>query len=305
MAPSQVGVVIVNWNETECTLRCLRSLAASADVSLLPVVVDNASPQDPEPALRAEFPDVRIVRLGRNRGFAAGCNAGATAALDAGADQLLFLNNDTQVELHALATLVAAGGRHPATILAPKIVYADEPARVWSAGGVVERPWMINRHVGEGEPAERHGESRRVDWASGCALFVSAETFRRLGPFDESYFMYLEDLDWCLRGARLGIETWLVADAVVRHEVSASAGRLPKPSVLYYGCRNTYRVAFRHNAGIRRVRMAASVAVTVGRLGLRNAFWPGRRTDPLYRARTRAILDFVRGRAGPLMAPEP
>jgi GT2 family glycosyltransferase len=305
MAPSQVGVVIVNWNETDCTLRCLRSLAASADVSLLPVVVDNGSPEDPEPALRAEFPQVTVVRLGRNRGYAAGCNAGAVAVLDRGVDSLLFLNNDTQVEPDALARLVAADDQFPSAILAPKIVYADAPGRVWSAGGSVERPWMVNVHLGEGDPVERHRGSRRVDWASGCALFVSAATFRRLGPFDESYFMYLEDLDWCLRGGRLGIETRLVADAVVRHEVSASAGRMPRPSVLYYGCRNTYRVAFRHNAGVRRLRMAGSVALTVGRLLLRNAFWPSKRTDPLYRARTRAILDFVRGRGGPLMVPEP
>lgn len=305
MAPSQVGVVIVNWNETGRTVECLRSLAASTHPSLAQVVVDNASPEDPEPALRAEFPALRIVRLARNRGFAAGCNAGAAAALDGGADHLLFLNNDTQVEPDAVPALVAAAGRYPSAILAPKIVYADEPGRVWSAGGIVERPWMLNRHLGEGEPVERHAESRRVDWATGCALFVTVDTYQRLGPFDESYFMYLEDLDWCLRGARLGIETRLVADAVVRHEVSASANRMPRPSVFYYGCRNTYRLAFRHNAGIRRVRMAWTVAVTVAKLGLRNALWPGKRADPMYRARTRAILDFVRGRSGPLIVPEP
>src|ERR1700682_2343138 len=152
MAPSRVGVVIVNWNGTVCTLECLRSLAAATHPSVIPVVADNASPEDPEPALRAEFPAVRVVRLPRNRGFAAGCNAGAAAALDGGADHLLFLNNDTQVEPDAIAALVAASERYPSAILAPKIVYAGEAGRVWSAGGIVQRPWVAKRPVGGGGP---------------------------------------------------------------------------------------------------------------------------------------------------------
>src|SRR5207248_10291685 len=91
-----------------------------------------------------------------------------------------------------------------------------------------------------------HREPRRVDWATGCALFLAAPTFRRLGPIDEDYFLYLEDTDWCLRAARLGVETWLIPGAVIRHEVSASVRALPQAAVRYYAYRNQYRLEFRH-----------------------------------------------------------
>jgi GT2 family glycosyltransferase len=298
------AAVVVNWNGTARTARCLESLASS-DPRPSVYVVDNASDEDPAATLEAAFLGVHLVRLAQNRGYAAGCNAGARAALEDGADQLFFLNNDTEVEPATLRALQAAASRHPDAIFGPTIVFARDPAHVWSAGGAVTRPWMTNWHLGEGEPLERSRESRRIDWTTGCALFVSSSTYRRLGPFDESFFMYLEDLDWCLRGARLGIETRLAADAILRHEVSASASKLPTPTVLYYGCRNTYRIAFRHATAARRVAMLPAMALTVAKVVLRNAFWPERRTDTLYRARTKAILDFVRGRSGPWLAAEP
>ena len=300
----KTAVVIVNWNETGRTARCLRSIAADASAAQA-YVVDNASSDGTVERLSHELPNVRFIRLPTNRGYAAGCNAGAAEAIRDGADAILFLNNDTELEPGATRALQREAVSHPDAILGPTIVFAADPARVWSAGGAVERPWMVNRHVGQGERLDARAGSRRVDWTTGCAMFVRAETYRRLGPFDESLFMYLEDLDWCLRGARLGIETRVVPDAVVRHEVSATASRLPSPSVLYYGCRNTYRIAFRHASAARRLVMFPALLLTVARLVVRNAFWPGRRTDLLYRARTLAILDFVRGRTGPLLAAKP
>lgn len=298
---AHTGVVVVNWNDAARTARCLRSLAAGDPVPHV-YVVDNASADDPGELLRAELPSVRLVRLAVNRGYAAGCNAGAAIALEQGADHLLFLNNDTEVEPSTVRALQQAAVRHPDAILGPTIVFAAHPDRVWSAGGAVRRPWMVNWHLGQGEPVDRHRESKRIDWTTGCAMFVTARTFRRLGPFDESLFIYLEDLDWCLRATRLGIETRLVADAILRHDVSATTSRLPVPAVLYYGCRNTYRIAFRHATAPRRVAMLPPLLLTVVKLALRNAFWPERRSDPQYRARTVAILDFMRGRTGPRQA---
>ena len=300
----KTAVVIVTWNDTARTVRCLRSIAGS-EMAAQAYVVDNASSEEAGETLHRERPEVRIIRLRTNRGYAAGCNAGAEAALRDGADELFFLNNDTELEPGAIGALQREAALHPGAILGPMIVFAADPARVWSAGGTVERPWMVNRHIGQGDRLEAHGNSRQVDWTTGCALFVRSETYRRLGPLDESFFMYLEDLDWCLRGAHLGIETRLVADAVVRHEVSATVSRLPSPSVLYYGCRNTYRIAFRHASAARRLAMLPALAATVAKVMVRNAFWPAKRGDALYRARTLAILDFVRGRTGPLLATEP
>jgi GT2 family glycosyltransferase len=294
----RLGVVVVNWEQAGRSLTCLRSVLSAANPDVIAVLVDNGSTESLA-ELQVRVPSVRLVRLEENRGYAAACNMGASYALAAGATHLLFLNNDTTLAPGALNALMVAAERHPDSILAPKVVYSGDPQRLWSAGGVVRRPWMVNTHIGQDDDAEAHSVSRRVDWATGCALFCSAGTFQKVGPFDEGLFLYMEDLDWCLRAERLGVEVWYEPEAVVLHEVSASAGGLPQPEVLYYGCRNTYRVAFRHSPRLQRGPMAITFAWTLGKAAVRNAVSSSHRKDPLYRARTRALTDLVTGRTGP------
>jgi GT2 family glycosyltransferase len=294
-----IAVIVVNWNDTTRSLACLRSVIETRHPALIPVLVDNGSSDDPSTALHRALPGVRVLRLDHNGGYAAGCNAGARLAISEGAEYLLFLNNDTTVDASTLPALLAAARQHPWAILGPKIVYQNRPDRVWSAGGSVERPWMVNRHMGEGEPAASHWVERRVAWTSGCAIFVSASLYLSIGRLDEEYFLYLEDLDWCLRAERLGIDTWFIPTAVVRHEVSQTTARLPPAHVWYYGCRNTYFLVFRFSSWRLKPRLLVSLLFTVAKIGVRWALFPGYRRDPWYRARTFAVLDFTRGRRGP------
>ena len=294
----RLAVVVVNWEQARRSLACLRSVLAAGGPHTIALLVDNGSAESLA-ELQVQLPSVQVVRLQENAGYAAACNAGAAEAIARGASHLLFINNDTTLAPGALDALMSASEQHPDAILAPKIVYAANPERVWSAGGAVRRPWMQNSHLGQDERVGAHSSPRRVDWATGCALFCPAGTFRKVGPFDSGLFLYIEDLDWCLRAARLGVEIWFEPAAVILHEVSASTGGLPEPDILYYGCRNTYRIAFRHSRGFRRTAMAISFAWTVGKAGVRNATSGAHRRDPLYRARTRALVDVVAGRTGP------
>ncbi len=295
-----VGVIAVNWNDARRSLVCMRSvLGTRAAATLLPILVDNGSDLDPTTTFAKALPSVEVVRLRQNGGYAAGCNAGARRALDGGANYLFFLNNDATIEAQTVSALLAAAEAFPGTILGPKIVYSQDPARIWSAGGWLSRPGMQNRHIGQGEPVQSQTTPRQVDWTTGCAMFVAASTYRRLGPMDEDYFLYLEDVDWCLRGARLGIATRFVPAAVVRHEVSTSAGSLPPDHILYYACRNTYRLAFRNNPIGRKPRLLADLLITGAKVAVRNAFFSAYRRDPYYQARTAAVLDATLGRWGP------
>ena len=128
---------------------------------------------------------------------------------------------------------------------------------------------------------------------------MSSATYRRLGPLDEGYFLFLEDIEWCVRGNRRGIETWYVPGAVVRHEVSGTTGSLPADHVFYYGCRNTYRLAFSQQLGRDRLWMSGELARTMAVMALRWVLLPAFRRSPFQRARAHALLDFVRGRRGP------
>lgn len=294
--------MVVAWNDLERTLNSLRSIEETHPGALL-VLVDNASEDDPTAVVRSHLPAARVVRLSSNRGYAGGCNAGVEAALAAGATHVLLLNNDATLEPGALDALLDANSAHPNAILAPLIVYADRPDVVWSAGGYLVRPFLENHHLGKAEARIAVGESRPVEWATGCALFVSAETYRRLGPLDEAYFLYLEDTDWCLRGSRQGIPTFLVPTAVVRHEVSSSVNTLPSWNVRYYAYRNHYRLALRHAALWARPLILLDSLWTLAKAGLRSAISSRYRNDRWYHARTAGVLDFLRGRFG--AAPEP
>src|SRR5438067_5300060 len=88
-----IGVIVVNWNDTNRSLACLRSVIETRHSSLIPVLVDNGSSDDPSAAVHRALPNVRLLRLGHNLGYAAGCNAGARLAISEGAEYVLFLNN--------------------------------------------------------------------------------------------------------------------------------------------------------------------------------------------------------------------
>jgi hypothetical protein len=298
---TRVAAITVNWNGTERSLRCLESVAGGAPGAML-ILVDNGSSDDPSASLRERLPEARLVRLDRNSGYAAGCNAGAQAAMDDGATHLLFLNSDVVIEPNAVDALIAADMTHPGCILGPKIVYEDRPEVIWSAGGYLVRPLMNNHHLGKDEPASAHTTPCRVDWTTGCAFFVSADVYRRVGPLDEKYFLYLEDTDWCLRAAGVGVDTWFVPDSVVRHEVSSTVESLPPWQVRYYAYRNHYRLAFLHGPLGARPLVLADAALTLCKAGARSLVARSYRHDRYYHARTRGVADFVLGRWG--AAPE-
>lgn len=293
-----LGVVVVNWNDAEASVGALRSARAAAPV--VRVLVDNASEEDPRPAVAAAVPDAIVVRRPTNGGYAAGCNAGVDVALAAGAESVLVLNNDARLAPGALDRLAAVDATSPGRILAPLVVRADEPATVWSAGGTVHLPMLRNHHIGLAEPATSHAAPRRVAWATGCALYFSAATWRRVGPMDEAFFLYLEDVEWCLRARGRGVDTWTVPEAVVLHEVSRTTQRLPAHHVRYYAYRNIYRLAFRHAPVWDKPLVAGELAWTLAKTAVRWAAFASYRNDRHYHARTRGIRDFLLGRWGPV-----
>ena len=302
MQHPRVGIVVVNWNGAGQTTRCLRALLAMdlADQAAV-VVVDNGSADDSVSRLRSEFPSVDVVALPRNLGYGGGCNAGVRYLRERGALYVWLLNNDTVADSGALRALLRAAdeGDAPA-ILAPKILApaAGGEPRIWSAGGTLRWPWLERGMRCEGAPARACDEPAVVPWASGCSLFAPVEAFERAGLFDERYFMYVEDVDWCLTARARGIPTVFVPDARVWHGVSRSVRTLDPRIMRYYDARNAMLLVFRHGGIAGRIWVALRYAVTVLKIGLRVAVSPKHRRDPYYHAQTRALWDALRGRWG-------
>jgi hypothetical protein len=229
----KVTAVVLSWNGKEDTLACLRSLEDEAvDV----IVVDNASEDGTAEAVTG----VELIRNERNLGYAGGMNVGISRALERGADAVLLLNNDVEVEPGAIGALVAAADGIGA--VCPVIVFADDPGRIWYSGARLDpRRGYNGRHRTDEPPGSR--ETERI---CGAAVLVPREILERVGAFDEGLFAYVEDADWSLRARKEGHRLVVEPRSRIRHKVSGSTGGEGSDSALYYSTRNTLAVCERY-----------------------------------------------------------
>jgi hypothetical protein len=251
----RVEVVVLNWNGAEDTTRCLESLRAAAPPPGAVVrlrVVDNGSQDGSRERIPGRFPDVAWQGLPENRRYAGGNNAGTRAALEAGADFVLWLNNDTVVDRDLLVDLLAEEDRSPEAGLWGPLV-TDARGRVWYGGGGLSVPlgWAWHRGLGR-RPPPRETPARETGYLTGCCLLVARGVFERIGFLDEGYYLYAEDADFCLRARRAGFRPRLVPRARVTHFVSSSSGGAANPFKAYHRTRAGLRLFARHARGVGR-----------------------------------------------------
>jgi GT2 family glycosyltransferase len=293
----RIGTVIVTWNQTELTLDCLEALE-QAGVALADTwVVDNGSTPEALPAIRARFPHVRTLRLESNRGFAGGCNAGARAALDAGAGYIFLLNNDALVEPRTLpALLEAIEGDPRVAAVSPKVYYDIAEPIIQSVGMRVDPESGQARMLGGNERDRgQYDQVAERDALFGCALLIRRAAWEQAGPFWEPFFNYAEETDWCLRARRLRWRLLYVPGAVVRHRTSSSLG-WDSPLKAYLIARNQLYLRQRHRSGgwpawrglARAVYISGRTWARYMRLGQRGQA----------RALELAWWDYARGRTG-------
>lgn len=219
-------IIIVNWNGMRDTLECLASLRKVEGENFNVVVVDNGSEDESEKEIRKQYPETQLLETGKNLRFAGGNNVGIRFALDRGAEQIMLLNNDTTVDPHFLVLMTNHLQSAPDIgIVAPKILYFADPTRLWYAGGEISMWSGTMRHIGIRESDDgSFDEPRETDYASGCCFLTKRETVERIGYLDDTYFMYAEDADWCLRARQAGYRIVYEPRARVLHKVSVSAG---------------------------------------------------------------------------------
>ncbi|MEM7142382.1 MAG: glycosyltransferase family 2 protein [Actinomycetota bacterium] len=264
----RVAVVIVTHNSADDLPALLDSVPErSGDHVLEVVVVDSGSGDDSLAVALAHRPAATAVDLGANRGYAAGVNAGWAAAVDV--DAMLLLNPDLTVDPGAvepwLSALDADGG-----IVAPRIRNLDghlEPAlrrrpTVWRAAVEALIGGRLAARLGLGEliPEPDGGDTtRRADWASGAALAISRDCLDAVGPWEERFFLYSEETDFCLRAGDAGFAITSAPDAGVVHRGGEFSVSEPLYSLLTWNRVRLMRA--RHGA---RRGAAMRVAVSVG-----------------------------------------
>lgn len=250
---ADLAIIIVSYNVRDLLRRCLRSIALSCTNSgLRPVtiVVDNASEDGSAAMVRAEFPDVQVIALDQNVGFAGGNNVGLrrlhehvqTRAIET--DYALLLNPDTEMVGAAPAKLVQYLHDHPDAVVAgPQLRYGDGalqssrrrfPTRgtlFWEST-LLEQWWPRNpwaRRYRYGDQAVV--EPQRVDWLVGAALLVRRAAIEQAGMLDEGFFMYSEELEWQTRLSRYGAIVYLPTAIVTHYEGKSSEQNLARRHV--------------------------------------------------------------------------
>lgn len=222
-------IVVLNWNGADDTIACLNSLAGVCSPPSRVLVVDNGSSDNSLARIAAAFPEIEILALSFNLGYAGGNNAGFRRVRELYAEFVLFLNNDTIVDTNFSAPLVQSLQRDSSVgIAVPKILYHDRPQRVWYGGGVIRLSTGLIRHVGiRKKDAPEFNLAGATGYATGCCFAMRCRDFERLGGFDERFGMYAEDVDLSLRVRALGMRIWYEPASTVWHKVSASLAGSP------------------------------------------------------------------------------
>jgi GT2 family glycosyltransferase len=293
---ASVAVVLINWRSSSFTLKCVNSLRRSDFADYRIYIVDNDSGDDSLSILSSLGSEVQIIANSVNAGWAGGGNVGVEAALADGCQYVFLLNNDAEVRPDTIGRLVEASeALGPDVVLGALVV--DRPSGEVQFLGTVEDPasgtpkWLSER----ADLLERRYIESQT--SHGAAIFAQGEHFRRVGLFDERFFLNFDDADWCARAKKHGLRCVVVTQAVVDHYTSASIGGVDSPLQLYFLYRNELLYARKHCSG----RQRGVVAVRMARLFLRVIRREGRGKRLAFqqsRAAALGVLDYLLGRFG-------
>jgi len=299
-----LSVVIVNWNVRDLLRRCLLSILASSQTRKFEIiVVDNASTDGSVEMVRAELPAVHLIANTENRGFPAANNQGLAIARGR---YVLLLNPDTEIVGDALATMVAFADAHPDVgMIGPQLLYADGSVQSSRrrfptlATGFLESTWLeryasrrlLERYEFLDQPDD---VVQDVDWLYGAALMARREAVEQVGPMDEGYFMYSEELDWCRRFRDTGWRVvYLPAAQIVHHEGKSSEQVVAARHIHFQTSKVRYFRKY-HGRVVGEVLRFFLLSNYVWQLGLEGAKWLLSHKRPLRAQRIAAYRQVLR-----------
>jgi GT2 family glycosyltransferase len=269
---SRLSIIIVSWNVRDLLAACLASLPREAET----IVVDNASGDGSAAMVLAGFPHVRLITNEDNLGFTRANNQGIVQSQGS---FILFLNPDTVVQNGALDTMITYLHEHPNVgVVGPQLRYGDGSLQssrrrfptlatalfestplAWHLNPARNR-WALHYHMADRQPHQ----VQEVDWLVGAALLTRREVLHRVGGFDEAYFMYSEELDWCRRVRKAGWRIVYLPTATITHYEGKSSEQVVAARHLRF---NTSKVRYfrkhhgRLQAGVLRLALLAMYGV--------------------------------------------
>lgn len=251
MKKPELTIVLLNWNGYDDTKHCLESIYTKTDVFFNVVLIDNGSIDNSVSKIRSLFPELKIIELPENIGYAAGNNVGLRFAVEQNSEAVLLLNNDTILSENCLYEMLKCLNENPQVgAVVPKIYYQHDPNLIWYAGGEICWWKLSVRHFGFRQKDNGQWDHpKSITFATGCALLLKPSAVSQIGYLDESFYSYFEDVDFSLRLVRAGFKIQFCPSALLWHKVGAGTkSETYSPYYLYYQTRNRIRGFCRHKS---------------------------------------------------------
>ncbi len=226
----KASLVIPNWNGIGLLKDCLTSLNKQTFRNFEIIVVDNGSIDNSVNYIKDNFPKVKIIKLNKNYGFAKAINEGVKQSI---AEYVVFLNNDTWVDKNWLKYLILCADKHPETISINSKLLNFYQRKIIDGVGILINEVGQAKSIGyQEEDKGQYDNLKYIFGATGGASLFRRMDFIKAGMFDESYFMYSEEVDFAFRAQFLGYKSMFCPSAVVYHKHKATA--LKRPDYIEY-----------------------------------------------------------------------
>lgn len=239
-------VIILNYNETEETLRCIQCVKETDYVNFKILIVDNNSQDNLEIKIKERFPDVEFIQTGKNLGYAGGNNIGIKYAIEHNAEYICLLNNDIDISPDCFNELIYALGNPKVGISGPAILF-------WDSDVIHSTGLNICFYKGSAKAINYNKLKNMVyehivecDYLEGACLMFNSKLIYKIGYFPEVYFLYFEETEWCVKAKKANYKVVCVPKAIVHHKGSESVDKITGLK-MYFQDRN--RILFeRRNA---------------------------------------------------------
>jgi len=245
----KVGAVTVTYNSASVLEAFFASLDRQSYTNFVLIAVDNASQDQTIALLDAHHSDRQIV-IGNvtNLGVAAGNNQGIRAAIEAGCEYILLLNNDVVLDVEMIAQLVQGLHDHTCAMTVPMMYFHTPPERIWAAGGGFhpKSGWRVYHRFAFEVDTPRSSRAAQIDYTPTCCVLIRRDVFAEIGLMDERYFVYSDDVDFMFRAKEAHLSMFFVPNARLWHKVNGLTGGSESDFTYYYGARGRALFLYKH-----------------------------------------------------------
>lgn len=241
---TEIAIVIVSYNDWDMLDKCLKSIFNGNFQNFQIFVVDNSTTNEIQSKITIKE-KINYHRNTENTGFCSANNIGIVSAIAAEIPFIMLLNHDTLIVEDCLSAMLFRAKEHNYQYLVTgKIRLISNPQQLWYAGGYFSKLIGAGKNTGFNQlDLGQFDQPKEVTYATGCCLLVPTEVFKKTGLLNEKMFMYLDDIEFCLRARKAGFRIFYEPKAIIYHELGSGSDLSKRPDYyLYFSIRNKHLV---------------------------------------------------------------